>query len=262
MKPLALDVIDSGPIPPYPFTESGMPSNGQVRSREARIFPSPDATPASPPRVQLQKLQAAKSATLNSWKDIATYLDRGVRTVQRWESGFGLPVHRIGKGKRSPVFAFTADLDFWLQTRRASLPPDIKTMPPAGIIPLDHRTRTSTALHRSQELAARLQELTWEHRRQADKLAATALRLYALKTRCETRADRKTLHLGGAFRYPSRANCEGRSSHFASFLLSIYFRSLRRSFCPFFSAGASPAGRCSNIISTLLVRSSFGITLK
>jgi len=42
---------------------------------------------------------------LNSWKEIATYLSRGVRTVQRWERELKLPVHRIGKGKRSPVYA-------------------------------------------------------------------------------------------------------------------------------------------------------------
>src|SRR5215469_13314789 len=58
----------------------------------------------------------SSSGTLNSWKEIAQYLDRGVRTIQRWEHGLGLPVHRIGKGKRSPVFATTSELNFWLST--------------------------------------------------------------------------------------------------------------------------------------------------
>ena len=60
--------------------------------------------------------QAIENAplTLNSWKEIATYLDRGVRTVQRWERELQLPVHRIGKGKRSPVFALSTELDFWM----------------------------------------------------------------------------------------------------------------------------------------------------
>ncbi len=31
---------------------------------------------------------------LDSWKEIAAYLDREVRTVQRWEKKEGLPVHR------------------------------------------------------------------------------------------------------------------------------------------------------------------------
>jgi hypothetical protein len=47
---------------------------------------------------------------LNSWKEISSYLNRGVRTVQRWEHQFGLPVRHLGKGKRGPVYAFVTDL--------------------------------------------------------------------------------------------------------------------------------------------------------
>jgi hypothetical protein len=66
--------------------------------------------------------------TLHSWKEIAQYLDRGVRTIQRWEHGLGLPVHRIGKGKRSPVFATASELNFWLSTvvERPSKPPQLE----------------------------------------------------------------------------------------------------------------------------------------
>jgi TolA-binding protein len=65
---------------------------------------------------------AAKSSPeiLNSWKEIATYLDRGVRTAQRWERELQLPVHRIGSGKRSPVYALSTELRFWLATVGAS----------------------------------------------------------------------------------------------------------------------------------------------
>ncbi len=34
---------------------------------------------------------------LNSWKEIAAYMGRGVRTVQRWERDLALPVRRLGK---------------------------------------------------------------------------------------------------------------------------------------------------------------------
>jgi len=64
---------------------------------------------------------------LNSWKEIASYLDRGVRTVQRWERELGLPVHRIGKGKRSPVYAITTELKLWLST--AEIPHAQKAAP-------------------------------------------------------------------------------------------------------------------------------------
>ena len=53
---------------------------------------------------------------LNSWKEIAAYVGRGVRTVQRWERLLALPVHRIGKGKRSPVYAYAKELNFWRMT--------------------------------------------------------------------------------------------------------------------------------------------------
>jgi len=56
------------------------------------------------------------SLILNSWKEIASYMGRGVRTVQRWERELCLPVHRIGNGKRSPVYALVPQLKFWLTT--------------------------------------------------------------------------------------------------------------------------------------------------
>lgn len=65
---------------------------------------------------------------LNGWKEIAAYLDRGVRTVQRWEKEFGLPVRRLGPGRGETVFAFRHEMDAWQTTpmaaraRRAAAP--------------------------------------------------------------------------------------------------------------------------------------------
>ncbi len=53
---------------------------------------------------------------LNGWKEIATYLRSGIRTVQRWE-GLGLPVIRVRPGDRGPVVARTEQLDAWLTAR-------------------------------------------------------------------------------------------------------------------------------------------------
>jgi hypothetical protein len=61
--------------------------------------------------------QYSKTGLLNSWKEIAAYLDRGVRTVQRWEK-LGLPVRRLSSGPRAPVVATTADIDSWIQSAR------------------------------------------------------------------------------------------------------------------------------------------------
>ena len=50
---------------------------------------------------------------LSGWKEIATYLKRGVRTVQRWEH-LGLPVHRPMGTDRSAVTALAHELDAWI----------------------------------------------------------------------------------------------------------------------------------------------------
>ena len=52
---------------------------------------------------------------LGSWKEIAAYLGREVRTVQRWAAERGLPVHRLPGGVRPRVFAVNSELDAWLQ---------------------------------------------------------------------------------------------------------------------------------------------------
>ena len=54
---------------------------------------------------------------LDSWKEIAAYLKRDVRTVTRWEAE-GLPVHRHQHHKRATVYAYAAELDAWVENRQ------------------------------------------------------------------------------------------------------------------------------------------------
>ena len=63
------------------------------------------------------------SRRLDSWKEIAEYLRRDVRTATRWESQ-GLPLHRIGGGKGRSVFAFTHEIDAWMAARPDELKVD------------------------------------------------------------------------------------------------------------------------------------------
>jgi tetratricopeptide (TPR) repeat protein len=63
--------------------------------------------------------QTASSLRLDSWKQIAAYLCRGERTVKRWETERGLPIHRLPGGGRGSVHAFTAELDGWLVSAEA-----------------------------------------------------------------------------------------------------------------------------------------------
>ena len=58
---------------------------------------------------------------LDSWKEIAAYLHRGARTVQRWEREEGLPVHRLQHDKLGSVYAYGSELDAWWESRRAGL---------------------------------------------------------------------------------------------------------------------------------------------
>ncbi len=55
--------------------------------------------------------------TLESWKQIAAYLDRSERTVRRWEMSEGLPVHRREHEKQDTVFAYKHELDAWNRLR-------------------------------------------------------------------------------------------------------------------------------------------------
>ena len=54
---------------------------------------------------------------LSSWKEIAAYLDCDIRTCQRWEKKFGLPVYRVDEESGSRVYAYKDELDEWLKSR-------------------------------------------------------------------------------------------------------------------------------------------------
>jgi len=55
---------------------------------------------------------------LRSWKEISKYLNQDIRTCQRWEIEFGLPVRRISNHSlRSKVFAYRSEIDQWLKEK-------------------------------------------------------------------------------------------------------------------------------------------------
>jgi TolB-like protein/Tfp pilus assembly protein PilF len=72
-------------------------------------------------------VSTGKGRKLDSWKEIADYLDRDVRSVQRWERSRGLPIYRVPGLKIGGVFAYTAELDEWLHSRRERQPEDEAT---------------------------------------------------------------------------------------------------------------------------------------
>jgi len=100
----------------------------------------PGARPAS------QSVHAHEDR-LDSWKEIAAYLGRGIRTVQRWERDEGLPVHRLAHEKRGSIYARREELAAWWESRRLTLaatPPSDAVDPPAA--PRLERVTWTTAL--------------------------------------------------------------------------------------------------------------------
>ena len=61
---------------------------------------------------------------LDSWKEIAVYLNRDVTTVQRWEKREGMPVHRHLHDKLGSVYASRAELDSWARGRNLPVAPE------------------------------------------------------------------------------------------------------------------------------------------
>jgi hypothetical protein len=83
-----------------------------------------------------------ESAVLSSWKDIARYMGKGVRTVQRWERHLGLPVRRPnGASHKSAVLLDRSDLDAWLATR-FSARGEVRDLAVKGTEPLDSARTT------------------------------------------------------------------------------------------------------------------------
>jgi Tol biopolymer transport system component len=81
--------------------------NRPVRASRERKIAMPDDADRS----------AANEAPLESWKEIAAYLQRDARTAKRWETSEGLPVHRHLHRSRSSVYAYRSELDAWRADR-------------------------------------------------------------------------------------------------------------------------------------------------
>jgi TolB-like protein/Flp pilus assembly protein TadD len=73
------------------------------------------------PSYEIHSAEKPPERWLDSWKEIAAYLNRDVTTVQRWEKREGMPVHRHVHDKRGSVYALPEELDEWIRSRKASV---------------------------------------------------------------------------------------------------------------------------------------------
>lgn len=108
-----------------------------------------------------------KAPILNSWKEIATYLGRGVRTVQRYEREFKLPVRRVGTKSRKSVVALSQDLDAWL--RRAT----VQRYEPETPQGHGYVSVTAASVASAHELRDRCAQLREENEKAVMKLSQT-----------------------------------------------------------------------------------------
>src|SRR5207244_11660702 len=74
------------------------------------------AGPPSDPRPDDAR-ESAVGRRLDTWGEIAAYAKRDVATVRRWEKSEGLPVRRHHHNKQGSVYAYTSEIDRWLEAR-------------------------------------------------------------------------------------------------------------------------------------------------
>src|SRR4029077_3701564 len=91
---------------------SGQRGSGQPRTNQESAMG--EASPGTPPSLR------PPEDRLDSWKEIAAYLNRDVTTVQRWEKREGMPVYRHLHDRMGSVYASRVDVDAW--TRSGNLP--------------------------------------------------------------------------------------------------------------------------------------------
>ena len=126
-------------------------------------------TPPSAPDPPLAHQIPSPPDRLESWKEIAKYLCREVRTVQLWEKREGLPIHRHFHHQLGSVFAFRSEIDEWRRraSERLNRPRDSRVTISSAelknaegvieirLLPLENRTGNTHFAHLSNALVAR-----------------------------------------------------------------------------------------------------------
>lgn len=104
------------------------------------------------PSYEIPVAEQPPGKRLDSWKEIAVYLNRDVTTVQRWEKKEGMPVHRHVHDKRGSVYALTGELDGWIRIRssRVGEPETPETKPEVETAPAALSDRAAMAPRRTR----------------------------------------------------------------------------------------------------------------
>lgn len=107
-----------------------------------------------------QPKKAAQQHILHSWKEIADYTRKGVRTLQRYEKEFGFPIRRPSGSQRSAVMAFPQEIDDWFARAQSGVThfdrePDTQSAMVVGPVVTD---KIKLTIELSRETRARTKE--------------------------------------------------------------------------------------------------------
>lgn len=94
----------------------GEANAAESRLHAGRFFPasvSPIFSDSDGPMKNFAKITKG-TKFLSGWKEIANYLGKGVRTVQRYERQWGFPVRRPAGKWHAAVIATEAEVDAWV----------------------------------------------------------------------------------------------------------------------------------------------------
>lgn len=136
---------------------------------------------------------------LSGWKDIANYLEKGVRTVQRYERDLGLPVRRPAGRARGSVLATRAELYAWATTDRTTklrttLPLAIPVSPPFDLDDFNKKM-------------AQMRNLHFKTKSMTDEMRLTLAQLHATTTRLRLALANLTLTETQFAKTPFPARC-------------------------------------------------------
>lgn len=91
-----------------------------------------------------------RESILTGWKEIAGYLERTPRTVQRWAREARMPVRHMLERRRSPVIAIKHEIDEWVQSR------NLATVKHSPVVVASPRSDLRASLRLQQQLVQRM----------------------------------------------------------------------------------------------------------
>ena len=126
-EPLTVQVVFIGQNPSCPLLSVALRANlAYARAVESQKVPNMTENPSTDANESPQRGPARGEKPLQSWKEIAAYLDRDARTARRWEKTQGLPVRRHGDSSRASVYAYPSELDAWRTARKPKAALDVR----------------------------------------------------------------------------------------------------------------------------------------